>query len=125
MKSLSYSNLGIQLIGVDDVLIYDNWNISEKIAKTNINKAQTKNIQPLLSLSYYEYSQVFQESDIVQSIVFLEYSKQFSILSVQMINCMNLNIEEIIEENNNLMQYLGLILLFLVALILKIGRKKK
>lgn len=86
LKALSNANLDIQLSGLDIDTIDERIKLSKQLARENINSAQSYGLTPILALSYYEYSQSFEESSSAQAMVFLEYSKQFARLSTQMVH---------------------------------------
>ncbi len=113
LESLSNSNLAIQLFAIDEDQLEERINLSKEQARVNINTVQSKGITPILALSYYEYANSFESYEPVQSIIFLEYSKQFSILSYQMVNELNL-----ITEENNLFNYLVVVLVASTSIIL-------
>ncbi len=84
LRSLSASNLAMQLRGLTPEQINYRLNLSEKLAREGIREAQKEGLLPILALSYLEYSHTFRETDSAQSLIFLEYSKQFSKLSLSM-----------------------------------------
>ncbi len=94
LESLSNSNLAIQLFAIDEDQLEERIKLSKEQAMVNINSVQSKGITPILALSYFEYANSFENYEPVQSIIFLEYSKQFSILSYQMVNELDLLEEE-------------------------------
>jgi uncharacterized protein len=84
LKSIANSNLALSLTGVTDENINERINLSMTLAARDINLAESKNVIPILAYSYYEYGQTFRESDLLQAVIFFEYSKQFSLLSEQL-----------------------------------------
>lgn len=84
LKSISNSNLALSLSGVNDKNLDERILLLKDLAAKNINYAQSKDVLPILAHSYYEYGQIFMESEPFQSIIFFEYSKHFSMLSEQL-----------------------------------------
>jgi uncharacterized protein len=89
LKALSNANLAMQLTGVSQEQISSKIELAKKQARQDINIAQSNNLMPILALSYYEYSLTFEETNPAQTLLFLEYSKQFSLLASQMVNHIN------------------------------------
>jgi uncharacterized protein len=96
LKSISNSNLALSLSGVTDKNLDERIELLMNLAAKNINLAESKKVIPILAYSYYEYGQTFKDSNPLQSIIFFEYSKQFSLLSEQLAN------QAIKKENNEI-----------------------
>ncbi|PIX44738.1 hypothetical protein COZ55_00125 [archaeon CG_4_8_14_3_um_filter_38_5] len=90
LRSLANANLAMQLRGVTEEVVDERIELSDKLARENINLVQSNGLIPIIAISYYEYSQTFKESDPATALLFLEYSKQFALLSSQMVNSMGL-----------------------------------
>ena len=90
LKSISNSNLALSLAGVTDENLDDRISVLMSLAAKNINLAKSKGVMPTMAYSYYEYGQTFRESDPLQAIIFFEYSKQFSMLSEDLANQVNI-----------------------------------
>jgi len=88
LRSLANANLAMQLRGVTEEVVDERIELSDKLARENINLVQSNGLIPIIAISYYEYSQTFKESDPATALLFLEYSKQFALLSSQMVNSM-------------------------------------
>jgi uncharacterized protein len=84
LKSISNSNLALSLAGVTDENIDERIELLMDLAAKNINLAESKGVIPIMAYSYYEYGQTFMDLEPLQSIIFFEYSKQFSLLSEQL-----------------------------------------
>lgn len=96
LKALCNANLAMQLRGVSQSYISERMELSEKQARQDINMVQSQGLTPILALSYYEYAQSFKQDNPAQALLFLEYSKQFSLLSNQMVS----NIQGVSSFNN-------------------------
>lgn len=117
LKSISNSNLALSLAGVTDKNLDERINLLMNLAAKNINLAESKNVIPILAYSYYEYGQTFQESDPLQSVIFFEYSKQFSLLSEQLANqVINKESNEVIADYNIMLPKLTIS--FLIGLLI-------
>jgi len=103
LKSISNSNLALSLAGINDENLNQRISLLMDLAAKNINSVTAKGIIPILAYSYYEYGQTLNESDTLDAVIFFEYSKQFSLLSEQLINEA---IPKTENENVNITAYL-------------------
>ncbi|MBN1923509.1 MAG: hypothetical protein JW791_01980 [Nanoarchaeota archaeon] len=101
LRALSNANLAMQLRGITLEQVSGRIELSKKQARQNINLVQSNDLMPIMALSYYEYSETFEEDSPAQSLTFLEYSKQFSLLSIQMVNSIESSITVPLFNNLN------------------------
>lgn len=121
LKALSNANLAMQLSAVSLEEVGDKIQLAKTQARQNINLAQTNGLMPILALSYYEYSETFEEDNPAQALIFLEYSKQFSLLSTQMVHNIDLNAVESLFEISSPREVGKQLTIILLGVIMGIG----
>lgn len=81
-KAKAEINTILSMIGSNEEAVKEQLNTKIQLAKRAIIKAQNKNIFPLLSYAYYEYSDSLKTIDLGSASLFAEYSLEFSNLDI-------------------------------------------
>ena len=81
-KAKSESDVILSLLGVDEKRVPELLNIKLSAVKNSITRAQKNNIFPIISYSYYEYSDSLKDFDVGNALLFAEYALEFSNLDI-------------------------------------------
>lgn len=114
-KAKSESDVILSLLGVDEKRVPELLDIKLVAVKNSITRAQKNNIFPIISYSYYEYSNSLKELDIGNALLFAEYALEFSNLDIYF--------EKKNQNNNNFLNqkdYFKYVLFFISGLIIGI-----
>lgn len=79
LKSISIANLRMEIRGVKEESLHQRIQEKKEQVKKRIKEVRNRGVLPILSISYLEYSE--DKEDPLTSLVYLEYAKQFSSLS--------------------------------------------
>ena len=80
-KARAESNLAMEIRSVTDETLDYKLSSLENEARVSIKKAQEKGLLPILALSYLEFGMTLKETEPVQSLIFLSYSKEMAQIS--------------------------------------------
>jgi uncharacterized protein len=84
-KARALANLALEVSGVTNDTVGAKIEYLENEAAKAIQNAEEKGLTPILALSYLEFAKSLKESDPVEALVFLSYSKEMAQISEEIV----------------------------------------
>ncbi len=101
LEAKAEANLAMETRGLTNDTLFEKIKDDEDEVKFFIENVEENGVVPLLAISYLEYAGAFNETQPAQALIFLNYAKQYSKISSQIINAMLSETEkgEILKNN--------------------------